>query len=52
MDPENEFLILHLAEPILVGKKYEINIGFNGTISNEPRGFYRMKHVSNKGEDR
>ncbi|XP_065063719.1 thyrotropin-releasing hormone-degrading ectoenzyme-like [Rhopilema esculentum] len=52
MDPEKEFLILHLAEPLLVGKKYEIKIGFNGTISNEPRGFYRMTHVSKKGEDR
>ncbi|XP_043210449.1 aminopeptidase N-like [Amphibalanus amphitrite] len=51
-DVEREFLVVVLAEPVVPGHNYSVNVMFSGTLNDKLAGFYRSSYTTSEGEKR
>ncbi|XP_043210450.1 aminopeptidase N-like [Amphibalanus amphitrite] len=51
-DVEREFLVVVLAEPVVSGHNYSVNVKFSGTLNDKLAGFYRSSYTTSEGEKR
>lgn len=49
--PEREFVFLYFDEALLKGKRYILDISFNGTINNQSIGLYRSGYQVKDASD-
>ena len=52
VDDLRNFLIIQLAEPLIVGQIYRVEIKFAGDIIEETQGLYRSKYTLDNGDTR
>ncbi|CAG9818441.1 unnamed protein product [Phaedon cochleariae] len=52
LQKDNDFLIIHLNEPLLAGRKYQLFISFRGHLDDGLAGFYRSSYFDKQKKEK